>query len=71
MVQAAINGLKENITSVNKQIANIEENNVQLKGELKNISNHNGSYLWIVIVIIVALFAGGAFIAYKKLFIYR
>ncbi|CAG9805026.1 unnamed protein product [Chironomus riparius] len=71
MVQAAINELKENITSINEHIANIEETNVQLKEKMEEFSNHNGSYLWIVIVIFIALLAAGGFIAYKRLNIYR
>ena len=71
MVQAAINELKENISSINEQIANLEENNIQLKAEVMKISNHHGSYLWVVVVIFVVLFAAGAFIAYKKMIIYR
>jgi hypothetical protein len=71
MVQAEINGLKENISSINKNIARLEENSAQLKAEMMKIANNHSSYLWIVVVIFVALFAAGMFIAYKRLIIYR
>jgi len=73
MVQAIINELKNNISSINGQIATLEENNIQLKADVMKISNNHGSYLWVVVILVifVVIFAAGAFIAYKKLIIYR
>jgi len=73
MVQATINELKKNISSINDQIANLEENNIQLKAQVMKTSNNHGSYLWVVVVVVifVVLFAVGTYIAYKKLNIYR